>query len=60
MKAVELIALLKDARGALHGANHVLVARIDAAVDELEKAQTQAIARPPAPAAPSIPRRSSA
>lgn len=60
MKAVDLIALLKDARGALHGANHALVDRLDAAVDELETAQkqTKELARPPVPAAPSIPRRS--
>lgn len=42
MKASDLIALLKDARGALHGANHALVDRVDAAVAELEKAQSAA------------------
>lgn len=60
MKAVDLIALLKDARGALHGAYPGLVKRLDEATEELETAQkqTKELARPPAPAAPSIPRRS--
>lgn len=59
MKAVDLIALLKDSRGALHGAYPRLVERLDAAIEELDTAQkqTKELARPPAPAAPSIPRR---
>lgn len=59
MKAADLIALLKDARGSLHGANHKLVERLDSAVAELESAQTKAAAKPaPQPPVPlSIPRR---
>lgn len=49
MKAADLIALLKDARGALHGAQHSLVNRLDAAVAELEAANAPRPAPKPDP-----------
>lgn len=49
MKAADLIALLKDARGALHGAQHGLVNRLDAAVAELEAANAPKPAARPDP-----------